>query len=495
MTTSVTTSVNSPELQYRGIPACGNINDPDILLLSVNAGYIHAHIGLRYLLANLGELQGRAGILEGTRRSGVLNLAAAATSLKPRIIGISVSIWNHRESQELMELIRKELPDVLMVVGGPEASYLDESHELFVNADVLIRGEAELSFTELCREYLAASGPGWVGEAGEAGRSLQVIEAGPPDLKNISLPYSLLSDSDLKNRLIYVETSRGCPFSCEFCLSSVQGRVRTFPLEPVLDSVRDMYERGGRYFKLIDRTFNIDIARARRTLQFFLELFSRQDQPGAYVQFEVVPDRMPHELREIIQQFPAGSLRLEIGIQTFNNDVAARINRRQDQQRTLDNLAFLSRETEAVLHADLIIGLPGEDLASFAAGFDRLWEMQPGEIQLGVLKALPGTTLHRHDAEYGMVYSPDPPYEILETGVISRELMNDLKAAAKFWELVVNRGRYPRQVQNLIPVGARAFYRFLELSRYLFRHFDRTWGIDAAELGRLLDEYSAAEIT
>lgn len=469
------------QLLYRGIPACGNIENPNILLLSLNAGYIHAHIGLRYLLANLGELQSRAGILEGTRRSGVAQLAEAAASLRPQIIGVSVSIWNHAESRNLMELLRSALPDVLIAVGGPEASYLEESHRLFTDADVLIRGEAELAFAELCRETLNAD------SQSRESQGLRIIDAGCPDLNNISLPYSLLSDTELENRLMYIETSRGCPFSCEFCLSSVQGRVRTFPLEPVLDAVRDLYERGGRYFKLIDRTFNIDIARAKRTLQFFLEILSSGQNSGAYVQFEVVPDRMPLELRELIQQFPAGSLRLEIGIQTFNNDVAARINRRQNQQRTLDNLAFLSRESEAVLHADLIIGLPGEDLESFAAGFDRLWEMQPGEIQLGVLKALPGTSLHRHDAEYGMIYSPDPPYEILETGMIPRPLMDALKAAAKFWELVVNRGRYPQQVEHLIPPVPGAFFRFLELSRYLHRHFERTWGIDAAELGRMLD--------
>ncbi|WP_169313511.1 B12-binding domain-containing radical SAM protein [Spirochaeta africana] len=467
-----------------GIPAAGNTTDPEILLVSVNAGFIHASLGLRSLLANLGEFESRAGILEGTRRLGVPALAAAVAELSPLIVGVSVSIWNHGESRELLSLLRSALPEVWLVVGGPEAGYLPADHGLFLHADVLIRGEGELAFARLCGELLG-SAAGVVRRSGNAG--LREISGHIPDLSGVQLPYARLHDSDLRHRLIYVETSRGCPFGCEFCLSSVQGRVRCFPLEPVLEEIRQLYARGGRWFKMIDRSFNIDIPRARRTLEFFLALFRSGRNPDAYVQFEVVPDRLPYELRDLISQFPPGTLRLEVGIQTFNNEVAARINRRQNQRKTLDNLAFLAHASPAVIHADLIIGLPGEDLASFAAGFDRLWQLRPGEIQLGVLKALPGTSLHRHDHAWGMVWNSEPPYEILQTGAIDRAVMDELKILAKYWELVVNRGRFPDLVERLLPLESdhSAFARFRTLSRALYAHFGRTWGIDAAELGEV----------
>jgi len=307
-----------------------------------------------------------------------------------------------------------------------------------------------------------------------------------PDLSQVQLPYRLLGPADLQNRLLYVETSRGCPFSCEFCLSGLPGKVRFFPLEPVLQAVQRLYSEGGRYFKLIDRTFNQKIDRAKRTLEFFLQLLSSGKNPGAYVQFEVVPDRFPASLRELVAKFPPGTLRLEVGIQTYDNQTATRIRRQQDQQKTRENLEFLLHSSHAILHTDLIIGLPGESIESFARGFDTLYALGPAEIQLGILKALPGTTLHRHDAQWGMVYNSEPPYEILETGEIPRVLMDRLKVGAKFWELLANRGKYPQYLEVLVPRGEGAFLKFLELSDFLYDHFGRTWGINPEELRYLL---------
>ncbi len=337
-----------------------------------------------------------------------------------------------------------------------------------------------------------AAGDGGARDGGAGvGRGLHIIDAGRGGLDRLILPYDRLQDGDLAHRLLYIETSRGCPFRCEFCLSSVQGKVREFPLEPVLQQVRRLYERGGRFFKVIDRTFNLDIQRAERTLEVFLELLSSGKNPGAYVQFEVVPDRLPLQLRQIISRFPPESLRLEVGIQTFNQEAAARINRRQNQERSLKNLRFLLQETHAVIHADLIIGLPGEDVESFAKGFDRLWQLSPQEIQLGVLKALPGTTLHRHDEQWGMQYNPEAPYEILQTAHIPRQQMDALKLAAKYWELIVNRGRYPQLVEQLFPKQPGSFMKLLELSTWLYSRLGRSWGIDANTMRNLLIEYSS----
>ena len=179
-----------------------------------------------------------------------------------------------------------------------------------------------------------------------------------------------------------------------------------------------------RRFKFVDRTFNLNIAASRRILEFFLE----RQRPGLFAHFEMIPDRLPEALREVIAKFPAGALQFEVGIQTFDEAVSKNISRRQDYGRLADNLRFLRQETGAHVHADLIAGLPGETLESFAAGFDRLVAMGPQEIQVGILKRLRGTPIARHDQAWEMVYSAHPPYEILRNKLL--DFADDAAVAA-----------------------------------------------------------------
>ena len=218
----------------------------------------------------------------------------------------------------------------------------------------------------------------------------------------------------MAHRVIYIEASRGCPFTCEFCLSSLDVPVRQFPLDPLLAAADKLLERGVRQFKFVDRTFNLNIAASRRILEFFLE----RQRPGLFVHFEMIPDRLPEALREVIAKFPPGALQFEVGIQTFDEAVSSNISRRQDYGRLADNLRFLREQTGVHVHADLIAGLPGETLESFAAGFDRLVAMGPQEIQVGILKRLRGTPIVRHDQAWEMVYSAHPPYEILRNKLL-----------------------------------------------------------------------------
>jgi coproporphyrinogen III oxidase-like Fe-S oxidoreductase len=215
-----------------------------------------------------------------------------------------------------------------------------------------------------------------------------------------------------------------------------------------------------------------------------------------YVHFEMVPARFPAELRELLHRFPAGSLRLELGIQTFNSNTAALIGRLShsgrngsDPDKELETLNFLHRETNAIVHADLIAGLPGEDMASFGKGFDRLWQAQPTEIQLGILKLLPGTPIIRHTKTYEMVYAPEPPYEVLETAALPAADLDRIKNFARFWELIVNRGVFPDLVPRLFPGGEPVFDRFMALSDMLLARFGRNWGIDRSELRSCLYIY------
>jgi hypothetical protein len=293
----------------------------------------------------------------------------------------------------------------------------------------------------------------------------------------------------LCRKLVYVEASRGCPFGCEFCQSAIGAGVREFPLDRFLGEMEMLIERGARGFKFLDRTFNFDIERARAIMEFFLEKITAAGPAAMYVHFEMVPARFPAELRELLRRFPAGSLRLEVGIQTFNSNTANLIGRPSESDRELETLEFLRRETNAIVHADLIAGLPGEDMASFGAGFDRLWQTRPTEIQLGILKLLPGAPIARHTKTYGLVFAPEPPYEVLETAALPATDLDRIKNFARFWELIVNRGSFPDLVPALFPEGQPVFDRFMALSDMLLGRFRRNWGIDRSELRGAVEEW------
>jgi radical SAM superfamily enzyme YgiQ (UPF0313 family) len=201
-----------------------------------------------------------------------------------------------------------------------------------------------------------------------------------------------------------------------------------------------------------------------------------------YVHFEMVPFRFPQELRKILTRFPPESLRLELGIQTLNRETAVLIGRPGDPEKELETLDFLRRETKAIVHADLIAGLPGEDMRSFAQGFDRLWKVRPAEIQLGILKCLPGTAIIRHIEPYGMRFKAEPPYEILESAAIPEQDLDRIKNFARFWELIVNRRIFEDNMDELFPPQTPVFAPFMALSDRLLERFGRNWGIDRREL-------------
>jgi hypothetical protein len=329
-------------------------------------------------------------------------------------------------------------------------SYETESQEIVRLADHVITGEADLKFAEICRTLLAPSRI-----TNSPSPLPRVIPAELPDLATVAMPYDLYDERDLAHRVVYVEASRGCPFTCEFCLSSLEIPVRQFPLEPFLAAMHRLLDRGLRSFKFVDRTFNLHLPTSRAILEFFLT----RHTPGLFVHFEMIPDRLPEGLREIIAQFPPGALQFEVGIQSFNDHVCELISRRQNLARLEDNFRFLREHTGVHIHADLIIGLPGETVESFAAGFDRLIALGPQEIQVGILKRLRGTPIIRHDAEWQMLYNPHPPYEILSNKLINFATMQKLRRFARYWDLVGNSGNFvataPLLWRNVLPASCR----------------------------------------
>ena len=329
----------------------------DIVLTTLNAKYIHAAFGLRYLLANLGPLQADAAIVEFDINQRPVDIVEALLARKPKIIGLGIYIWNVAPATEVVATLKRLRPDLTVILGGPEVSYESESQPIVQLADYVIAGEADLKFAEVCRQLRSGERP-----------ATKIIPAGLPEFGELLLPYDLYDEQDVAHRIIYVEASRGCPFSCEFCLSSLDIPVRQAPLPVLLEHLQRLLDRGVRQFKFVDRTFNLNLNTSRAILEFLLA----RHQPGHFFHFEMVPDRLPAALREVIARFPPGALQFEVGVQTFNEQAAKLIERRQDYPRLEDNLRFLRGQTGVHVHADLIAGLPGETLESFAAGFDRL---------------------------------------------------------------------------------------------------------------------------
>ena len=493
------------------------MTDATILLCTLNAKYIHASLGLRCLLANMGDLRAQTALREFTIARQAQDVVDELLRMNPAIIGLGVYIWNATQSCEVVRLIRQQRPTVKIVLGGPEVSHETDSQEIVRLADHVITGWGDLSFAKLCRALLLGPQP-----------LMKIMAGEQPPLDQIALPYAEYSDADLAHRLLYVEASRGCPFKCEFCLSSLDKTAWAFDLDLFLAGLGTLYQRGARNFKFVDRTFNLKIDASLRILQFFLDKLEEVASVGAaaatgrpkqgtapsggsaahavasvgaslFLHFEVIPDHLPDRLKQMIARFPPGVLQFEVGIQTFNVEVQQRISRRQDNDRTEANLRWLVNVSNAHLHTDLIFGLPGESLASFAAGFDRLHALHPHEIQLGILKRLRGTPIARHTAEYAMVYDDAPPYTVRQTGAVSAGDMQRFTRLARYWDLLANSGRFSRSLGWLMapgePVGAPSpFQAFMDLSDWLWRATQKTSGLTPEALVDALFDYLTVEL-
>lgn len=447
----------------------------DIILSTLNARYAHSAFGLRYLLANLGDLRERARILEFDIKQRPVDVAEQILQAQPKIVGLGIYIWNAALSAEVVGILKAVRPSILVVLGGPEVSYETEQQEIACRADYVITGEADDEFRLLCEDLLAGKR-----------RPGKIIPAQLPNVTRLVPPYAHYTEKDIAHRTLYVEASRGCPFSCEFCLSSLDIPVRAFPLSDFLSQLDQLLDRGATQFKFVDRTFNLVESTGKRILEFLL----RRYRPGCFFHFEMVPDRLPESLRSLIKQFPPGALQFEVGVQTFNEEVASLISRRQNYTRLEDNLNFLRRETGVHVHADLIVGLPGESIESFASGFDRLVRLRPHEIQVGILKRLRGTPISRHTSEWQMVYNPQAPYEILSNKLIDFAAMQRLRRFARFWDLVGNSGNFRDTVPLLWSTASQSpFIEFDRFSGWVYERIGRTDSIALSTLGEALFTY------
>jgi radical SAM superfamily enzyme YgiQ (UPF0313 family) len=428
-----------------------------IVLATINARYVHASLGLRYIAANMGELRADTAIVEFVLGARANDMAEQLLAQNPRIVGLGVYIWNVEETTRLVAALKTVAPEVVVVIGGPEVSYETESQRICGIADFVVTGWGDLAFPTLCRQLLCGAPP-----------PDKVVAGAQPALADIHMPYQEFTEEDIARRFVYVEASRGCPFKCEFCLSSLDKTAWPFDLEHFIAELARLHERGARHFRFVDRTFNLKASVGTRILEFFLDRLDER----LFVHFEVIPDHLPEQLKAAIARFPAGALQFEIGIQTWNEEVQALISRRQNNAKAEANLAWLRRETHALIHVDLIAGLPGEDLESFGRGFDRLFALEPHEIQVGILKRLRGTPISRHTESLGMRYNPDAPYNVLQTDRISFADMQRISRFARYWDMVGNSGRFRRAIA-LLADGA-PYARFMRFSDWLYRTTSKT---------------------
>ena len=447
-----------------------------ILLSTLNARYTHASLGLRYLLANMGPLAPETRIQEFVIGAKTADVVERLLLHSPRIVGFGVYIWNVEETTKIVAMLKRVAPEVIVVLGGPEVSFETNEQAIVKLADYVVTGWGDVTFPKLCAELL--DGP----------KPLMKVHAGvQPPMAEIALPYALYSGEDIAHRTIYVEASRGCPFKCEFCLSSLDKTAWPFPLDAFLDQLENLHARGARLFKFVDRTFNLNVKTSQRIMGFFLDKLAANPDDPVYAHFELVPDHLPEPLKETIARFPAGALQFEIGIQSFNPAVQALVSRRQNNEKAADNIRWLCEHSQAHLHVDLIAGLPGEDIASFARGFDQLVSLGAHEIQFGILKRLRGTPIIRHTEPYAMVYDPATPYTVLATSLIDFPSMQRLVRFARYWDLVANSGRFANTIRVLL--GVRPFENFMAFSDWIYTRTDATHRIALEKLAKLVVEW------
>ncbi|MDA7745729.1 B12-binding domain-containing radical SAM protein [Psychromonas sp.] len=448
-----------------------DLSSPKIVLATLNSKYIHASLGLRYLYANLKDLQPICEIKEFVIQTWAIDIVEQILASKPTIVGFGVYIWNIVETTNVVSLLKVIAPEVTVVLGGPEVSYESEQQLIVQTADYVLTGEADISFYELCKDIINNNKP-----------DRKILKSKPVDLKDLTMPYQYYSDEDLKNRLLYVEASRGCPFKCEFCLSSLDTKSNPYELTVFLQEMEVLYNRGARNFKFIDRTFNLDIKTSLQIMQFFLDRMT----DDLYLHFEVVPDHLPRKLKEMLSQFPENSLQFEVGIQTFNQEVQTNISRKQNNPKSKENLIWLKENTTAHIHADLIFGLPGETFESFKDSFNQLYECKPHEIQMGILKRLKGSPIIRHTDTFDLRFNPLPPFNILSNDRIDFATMQLVNRFARYWDMIGNSGRFKHSLGYII--ADNPFEQFLAIANWLFDETGQTHKINLKRLFELISQ-------
>lgn len=438
------------------------------LLTTLNAKYIHTNIAIRYLKA-YAQPDFNVTLMEFTIKDPSFNIVSDIFQKQPDVVGFSCYIWNIEETIRVVRMLRKVSPNTKIILGGPEVSYdvHDWLRRLKDEVDFIIMGEGEHSFKQLLHYFNGdiplEDVPGICYLVDDKVK----IHAQPAKIDLRELPSIFRFEEDLPHipkRIAYVETSRGCPFSCQFCLSSIEVGVRYFNREKVKDDIRYLIKNGVKTIKFVDRTFNISRSYAMEIFQFLID----EHQPGVVFQFEITADIMRPEVIDFLNQnAPAGLFRFEIGVQSTNDETNDLVKRRQNFEKLSRTVTMVKEGGKIDQHLDLIAGLPEEDYASFRKTFNDVFAMRPEELQLGFLKLLRGTGLRLQAEQYGYEYIDMAPYEIFANNVLDFNDILRIKQTEDILEKYWNDHRMNRTLEYLVQhVFETPFDFFQEFGTY-----------------------------
>ena len=438
-----------------------------IVLASLSAKFIHSSLALRYLTKfNHNDEKHHIKTMEFTINQRLDFMADELFRQNPDVILFSCYIWNVDMLKALCPLLKKIMPRCIIGFGGPEVSYESET---FLrdnpSVDFIMRGEGELVFSELLN-YLDFGVPASLYDIKsmtfrDGNDIVSTAQQEPLDLALLPFPYAE-DFSDVENQIIYYESSRGCPYSCGYCLSSIEKGVRFVPLDNVYPALQKFLDHKVRQVKFIDRTFNCKKSHAMGIWRYLAE----HDNGITNFHFEITADLLDQETIEFLQTVRKGLFQFEIGVQSTNPKTIEAINRNV----SFEKLSGIVRQVKAGgnihQHLDLIAGLPHEDYDSFGRSFNDVYALQPEQLQLGFLKVLKGSMIYNRQQEFGIVYQDIAPYEVLTTHMLPYEDTLKLKAIEEMVETYYNSGKFLHTLEYLVPLYDSPFAFFEQLSQY-----------------------------
>ncbi len=416
---------------------------------------------MRYLKAFTKDLDFQGDIKEFSINDRVENILEGIIEEKPDVVAFSCYIWNMEFVNRLAELIKLVDPKIEILYGGPEVSY--EGKEFLENheGEYVIVGEGEKTFREF---ILYKLGEGKIEDIKglnykRDGKVFENPKRPEMDMNELVFPYTY--EEDINNKIVYYEASRGCPFKCKYCLSSVMHGVRFLDVERVKKELKYFMERGLKLVKFVDRTFNCN----REYTVELLKYLSEQDTETRF-HFEVAADLLTEEQIEILNNAPKGRFQLEVGVQTTNNEVLHNINRYITYENIKEKVLKVASGKNVMQHLDLIAGLPGEDLESFKKSFNDVHAIRPDEIQLGFLKLLKGSSMREEAEKWGIVYSPYAPYEIIRSKDIIYEELLLLKKVEAMVDKYYNSCKFNNVIKFFLNIYEKPFDFYYDLAMF-----------------------------
>lgn len=476
-----------------------------ILLTAVNAKYIHSNLAVYSLKAYAGRYGENIGLAEFTINQKKDEILKGIFRRKPEVLCISCYIWNISLVRELIREIHKILPDTAIWLGGPEVSY-DGEKVLQECPEVtgVMKGEGEETFLELAGHYLENTVDLEAIRGITYRKGQKIVDNGWREVMDLSrVPFVYENLEEFQNRILYYESSRGCPFSCSYCLSSVDKKLRFRNLELVKKELQFFLDHKVKQVKFVDRTFNCNHDHAMAIWTYLTE----HDNGITNFHFEVAADLLREEEIALIRKMRPGMIQLEIGVQSTNQETIAEIHRKMDFERVAYVVKEIQKGYNVHQHLDLIAGLPYEDYASFRKSFDQVYALRPQQLQLGFLKVLKGSWMHQKAEAYGCRYQEKEPYEVLFTRWLSYEEVLKLKLVEEMVEVYYNSGQFLKTLPAAEQLFASpfafyealgAFYErngYLEISHTRLRRYEilqeflSEWDPEREELYRQLMIY------